>query len=112
MKKTENKQQATELAHELYSKGAKPAVISHLLIGILNTEAYSFFEQMAEAGAALQRQADQENAPRRWDDFLTDLGNIASIFYEAEHNREPLQALLKILNEARDILLQETLNNE
>lgn len=91
----------------LISNGVAPAVIARILDSILNTETYSFIERMTEAGAALQRQACQEGEPDKWKDFLEDIGNIARILYDAQHNSEAINALISIMEEAARCGLQQ-----
>lgn len=87
----------------LTESGVNPGAIDRVLNGILNTELDAFFTQMGEATATLQAQADKTGEPSRWTDFITDLGNITSIFYTLQGlESNQLRALHKLISKAKE----------
>lgn len=94
-------------AHMMEDNGANPATIARILNNLLSLFPENYFDQLAEAVAALQHQGDSTNEPNRWTDFITDLGNIASLLYQVESFNKPLQALNNLANEANNVLNAE-----
>lgn len=106
--RTQKEQKSLEaFAHTLTTNGVTPAITDRILGMILNTETDDFFTQLPEAAAALQAQAERDNEPGRWADFITDLGNIAGIIYNETLESETLEALRKLMQKAASIDLEE-----